>query len=194
MHDDTVVALMSHWSVANPDRVLRGRQCRSLSHRWCRAILVSAVYHADTAGRDDLPEALAHLCERFQLVAIYAFGSRAREMMDRVAGRVASESRPDSDLDIGVLPERSVRLSVREKVDLAIALEDLFGVQRVDLVTLPEAGPFLARDIVVGELLCARDLRAEARYQLYALRRAADLVPYARQELDRWLAGESVVR
>lgn len=148
----------------------------------------------EAADPESLPEALLGLCERFRLVAIYAFGSRAREIMDRVTGQLTAVSPSASDVDIGVLPEWAVHLSVRDKVELAIALEDLFDVPRVDLVVLPEAGPFLARDIVVGELLCARDPRAEARYQLYALRRAADVAPYARQQLHDWLAGESVLR
>jgi predicted nucleotidyltransferase len=148
----------------------------------------------DVAARSTLAEALDGLCERFQLAAIYAFGSRAAEAAQRVAGQVPAAEYSASDLDIGVLPERNARLRVREKVELAIAIEDLFGVARVDLVSLPDAGAFLARDIVCGELLWARDLRAEARYQLYAMRRAADLAPYARRQLEAWLDGESVVQ
>lgn len=147
----------------------------------------------EAAGPESIAEALGVLCERYRLVAIYAFGSRAAEAAQLARGRAPDAPRPSSDLDIGVLPDRGVFLSVRDKVDIAIAIEDLFDVARVDLVALPDASAFLARDIVCGEVLCARDPRGEARYQLYALRRAADLLPYARRQLEEWLDGESVI-
>ncbi len=72
-----------------------------------------------------------------------------------------------------------------------MALEDLLDVPRVDLVILPEAPPFLALDIVQGELLCATDPVAEAEYQLYVLRRAGDLAPFERERRRMILAGEA---
>ena len=57
-------------------------------------------------------------------------------------------------------------------------MEDLFDVERVDLVLLPEADPFLALDIIRGELLYTRDPNQQARYELYVLRRAGDLLPF----------------
>lgn len=65
---------------------------------------------------------------------------------------------------------------------LAQQLESMLGVDRVDLVVLPEAEAFLAADVVRGELLTATDLDAEAEAQLYYLRRAADLAPYLREQ------------
>ena len=56
----------------------------------------------------------------------------------------------------------------------------MFVPARVDLVVLPEASPFLALDIVTGELLLARDPDREAEYQLFVLRRAGDLAPFER--------------
>ncbi len=84
-----------------------------------------------------------------------------------------------SDLDLGVLPARP--LNVDEKVALAIALEDLFNVNRVDLVVLPEADPFLAANIIRGERLYQRDPRQADEYDLYILRRAGDLIPLERE-------------
>lgn len=73
--------------------------------------------------------ALSEICDQFGIDILYVFGSRARD-----AARFALENRPlppgDSDLDVGVLPARP--LSARRKVALALALEDLFGVERVD--------------------------------------------------------------
>lgn len=70
---------------------------------------------------------------------------------------------------------------MRQKVELALALEDLFGVNRVDLVVLPEADPFLAANVICGERLFADDGYLADEYDLYVLRRAGDLLPLERE-------------
>ena len=80
-------------------------------------------------------------------------------------------------------------LDIRRKVELAIALEDLFGVNRVDLVVLPEADPFLAVNVIRGERLFADDSTLADEYDLYVLRRAADLLPFERERQRRILEG-----
>ncbi len=124
---------------------------------------------------------LADLCERFSIDILYAFGSRARE----AAGFVL-ENRPmttsESDLDIGVLPAHP--LSIQQKVELTLLLEDFFGVNRIDLVALPEADPFLAANVIRGERLYERDAYQADEYDLYILRRAGDLIPLERERLD----------
>ena len=74
---------------------------------------------------------------------------------------------------------------MRQKVELAVALEDLFGVNRVDLIVLPEADPFLAANVIRGERLFADDAYLADEYDLYVLRRAGDLafLERERQEL-----------
>lgn len=125
---------------------------------------------------------LAELAEEYRLVAIYAFGSRAPEIAARVAGAPLPERRqPLSDVDIGVLPAFGHHLDVRDRVRIAIVLEDLFDVERVDLVVLPEVSAFLALDVVTGELLYTTDPDTQAEYRLYVLRRAADLAPFERE-------------
>ena len=121
--------------------------------------------------------------ERYGIVALYAFGSRAGEVAGLIRGQLGIREHSSSDLDIGVQPKAGNRLSVQEKVRLAADLEDLLGVARVDLVILPEADPFLALDIIRGELLYCADADEQAEYELYVLRRAGDLVHYAR---ERW--------
>jgi predicted nucleotidyltransferase len=131
------------------------------------------------AAHSDLEytSALAALADRYDLVAVYAFGSRADEIAALVMGRDdAHESLwRTSDVDIGVLPRRGRWLSAMERVELMQALEALFGVARVDLVIASEVSTFLALDIVTGELLHAGDSVAEAEFQLYILRKAGDL-------------------
>lgn len=113
------------------------------------------------------------VASKYGLQIIYAFGSRAREALDFVEGRIEHLKQSPSDLDIGVKPQKA--LSIEEKVRLAILLEDLFDVNRVDLVVIPEVPVSLAAEIVSGELLYAADETYEAEYQLLILRQAADL-------------------
>lgn len=126
---------------------------------------------------------LRQLCESFGVDILYAFGSRAGEARAWLEGELPSLPPGPSDLDIGVKPARGVRFSVHDKVRLAVALEDLFGVGRVDLVSLDDADPFLAAEIVRGERLYARDEDDADEYDLYVLRRAGDLAPLERERI-----------
>ena len=74
-------------------------------------------------------------------------------------------------------------MSVKDQVRLGIALEDLLGVSRLDLVCLSEADPFLAANIVRGERLYTRDEHEADEYDLYILRRAGDLAPLERERM-----------
>ncbi len=127
-----------------------------------------------------LVERFHRLCELFGVDCLYAFGSRACQALRFVLEGVALPP-GSSDLDIGVLPRRP--LSARQKVALAVALEDFFDVPRVDLVVLPEADPFLAANVIRGERLYARDAYQADEYELYILRRAGDLIPLERERL-----------
>jgi len=126
---------------------------------------------------------VAALAQSFSLTAVYVFGSRAEEIVASAFGKAPSGDRSESDVDIGVQPERGSFLSARQRVQLVLKMEEIFGVSRVDLVILPEANAFLAADIVRGELLYCCDSAQEAELQLYYLRRAGDLAPFLR---ERW--------
>ncbi len=126
---------------------------------------------------------LEAICKRFGVIIAYAFGSRAREVWEWVMGQRSHLAPSPSDVDIGVKLRPGHTLSVLEKVELAQALEDFFGVPRVDLVLLEEAGPFLAANIVRGDRLYADDSRLADEYELYVLRRAGDLEPLERERI-----------
>ena len=126
---------------------------------------------------------------RYDIVALYAFGSRARTIAGKVRGEVISPKDSDSDVDIGVEPKPGRYLYAKERVRLAIELEDVLNANRVDLVILGEADPFLALEIVRGELLYCADADAQAEYELYVLRRAGDLAFYARERWQQILTG-----
>jgi predicted nucleotidyltransferase len=134
-----------------------------------------------------IKEQIKDIASQYGLQIIYAFGSRAKEALDMVEGRIEQVSSKPSDLDIGVKPEKP--LTVEEKVKIAILFEDLFDVSRVDLIVLPEAPVFLALEIVTGEVLYRQDSTYEAEYQLYIMRVAADLLPYE-QLKQRMIMGD----
>ncbi len=144
----------------------------------------------ETRTGTDLHAALLDLSRRYNLVALYAFGSRAREIAARLTGDAArmpgdeaNDAASGSDVDIGVLPPSGTKLSVRARVEVSRALEDLFDVHRVDLVVLPEADPFLAANVIRGERLCTLDAYPADEYDLYVLRRAGDLAPLERERI-----------
>jgi len=141
-------------------------------------------------SKTDLEAALRDICRRYDVVAMYAFGSRGEEIAARMRGADVPAGTADSDVDIGVLPAPEIDLGASERVDLMQALEDLLGVARVDLVILPEADPFLAANVVRGERLYAEDAYLADEYDLYVLRRAGDLIPLERERIALVL-GES---
>lgn len=134
-------------------------------------------------------EELKAIAVRYSLAAIYGFGSRASEVAQRLAGEAVGAVHPGSDVDIGVRAAPGLRLSARDRVRLATDLEDLLGMGRVDLVILTEADPFLALDVIQGDLLYCADKDAQAEEELHVLRRAGDLAPYARERWKQILAG-----
>ena len=84
-----------------------------------------------------------------------------QEAQDFVAGTIGRLSPGASDLDIGIKSSR--RLTVQEKVEIAVVFEDLFGVPRTDVVVISEVPVSLAFRIVTGELLHAQDFRQTRR-------------------------------
>ncbi len=132
-------------------------------------------------------EALARLCRQFEVDILYVFGSRAREVREWASGAQSRLASKPADVDVGVKASR--KLTTHNKVRLSLALEDLLGVTQVDLVTLSEADPFLAANIVRGERLYAHDTYQADEYDLYILRRAGDLAPLERERMALILGG-----
>jgi hypothetical protein len=123
---------------------------------------------------------LAGIAARFGIDALYAFGSRALEARAHVDGNSVFAPGGSSDLDLAALPVPGLTWNVGERVDLVLALEEVFPAPRIDLIVLPEAPPFLALAAVSGELLYAGSRVREANFQLYVMRRAGDLAPFER--------------
>ncbi|MBW2079297.1 MAG: hypothetical protein JRI71_17465 [Deltaproteobacteria bacterium] len=129
------------------------------------------------------PETLNEIACRYGLAEVYAFGSRAKEAAARLRGEKAHADYPKSDIDIGVRMKPGLTLGPSDRVKVALEFEDLLDVHRIDLVILEEVEPFLAVEIIRGELLYARDPDEQARYELYLLRRAGDLLPFKKERI-----------
>jgi uncharacterized protein len=142
-----------------------------------------------TIENKPLSLALKDIAARFGVSAIYVFGSRAEEISGRIQNEHSIGSHSNSDLDLGIQPTPGKDLSAREKVEITIALEDLFEVPRADLISIPEADPFLALDIIRGELIYCTDLDQQAEDELYILRRAGDLAPFEKERIEMILNG-----
>jgi len=132
-------------------------------------------------GLMKMKERIAAICRSNGIADLYVFGSRADEIAALVRDAAETVSKSESDVDVGVFPEKREPWSPERCVRVSMALEDLFQVSRVDLVFLPEADPYLALDIIRGELLYTNDPDRQARYELFVLRRAADLLPFKKQ-------------
>jgi predicted nucleotidyltransferase len=126
-------------------------------------------------------ELLAELCRQFEIDILYVFGSRALEVVEWLTDKRPDLAPGPADVDVGV--KSAKHFTVHDKVRIAIALEDLLGVNRIDLVSLPEADPFLAANVIRGERLYAGDAYLADEYDLYILRRAGDLAPLERERM-----------
>lgn len=131
----------------------------------------------------DLSRKIARICREYGVADLYVFGSRASEIAALARNKPVEETRPESDVDIGILPEQIDPWPPEKTADFAAELEDLLDVPRADLVFLPRANPFLALDIIRGELLYTSDADRQAEYELFVLRRAGDLLPFQRERV-----------
>lgn len=86
-----------------------------------------------------------------------------------------------SDLDFGVLTHSP--LSIENKINLTMELENLFGLFDIDLFILQEVDTFLAANIVRGERVFAEDPYRADEYELFVLRRAGDLAELERERM-----------
>ena len=124
---------------------------------------------------------IEQVCKKFKARALYVFGSRSAEVVQALQDGTLEIRSSSSDLDIGILTRSP--LSVDEKVDIALELEEIFDVPRVDLVILQEADAFLAANIIRGERLYAEDSYSADEYELFVLRRAGDLAELERERM-----------
>lgn len=130
-------------------------------------------------------QTIERICRKYPVKALYVFGSRSAEILQAVQNDTLDIRSSPSDLDIGILT--GPLLSVDEKVNIALELEELFDVARVDLVILHEADAFLAANIIRGERLYAADSYMADEYELFVRGYAGELI-----EIERNLLNEAI--
>ena len=124
---------------------------------------------------------IERLCKKYQIKALYAFGSRAAETLHVLEDEAFQFRESQSDLDVGVLTHSP--FSIDDKVNLALELEDTFNLPHVDLLVLNEVDAFLAANIIRGERIYAEDSYLADEYELFVLRRAGDLIDFERERM-----------
>ncbi|MFN3492620.1 MAG: nucleotidyltransferase domain-containing protein [Anaerolineales bacterium] len=124
---------------------------------------------------------IEQICKKYQVKAMYVFGSRGTELFRVIHDDTISLSSSQSDLDIGVLTHSS--FSIDDKVNLTLEFENLFSNAQVDLFVLQDIDAFLAANIIRGERVYAQDEYLADEYELFVLRRAGDLAELERERL-----------
>lgn len=135
------------------------------------------------AQQQSAAEVIADLCQAFDLALMYVFGSQAKAVYEWAVLGKPLAIEPGHDVDVGVKSLPGHQLTVWQKVAAAQTLESLFDVSRVDLVDMEDVDPFLAANIIRGERLYAADSYVADEYDLYVLRRAGDLAPFAPERI-----------
>ncbi|MGZ9222498.1 MAG: nucleotidyltransferase family protein, partial [Anaerolineales bacterium] len=124
---------------------------------------------------------IEQLCKNYQVKTLYVFGSRSAEIFQAIQDDTLTIQSSPSDMDIGVLTYSP--FPIANKVGLALELEEVFNVPRVDLVILQEADAFLAANIIRGERVYTEDSYLADEYELFVLRRAGDLAELERERM-----------
>ncbi len=156
-------------------------------------VLMETHLHIIATPQDKSGEMIKDLENTAQIYGIseiYVFGSRMDEIARRISGEEVGSNFSTSDVDIGVESISGKRLTAKQKVQIAIQLEDLLKVSRVDLVVMSEVSPFLALEIINGRLLYCKDPDAQAEHELLILRRAGDLAYYERRRREAIMRGD----
>jgi predicted nucleotidyltransferase len=132
----------------------------------------------------NVPEKLEKLLKPYELSIIYVFGSMAQDVSSYLSGNTLELNPCGSDIDVAVLPKYGRRLSLRNQMELACDLEELFEVSRVDVVDLNQAPPALAAHAVMGCVLWTEDPVCESEFQLHVLRRYSDTLPLQKERAE----------
>jgi predicted nucleotidyltransferase len=128
-------------------------------------------------AEDVLTAVAMHLRGRPDVAAAYLLGSAA-------AGRL----RPDSDVDIAILPCQGQTIPLLDRLALAAELAAIVG-REVDLGFLSTANLVYAKEAVArGRLIFERDHAVTARFAMYALSMYASLQESRREVLRAYAA------
>lgn len=148
--------------------------CRPAQDPWPTAVSRLRYNSPVITSRQRLDE----ICRDFSLLAVYLFGSRADDGLAVLEGRTLD--REGSDLDVGVV-FREREVPVDRLGPLQVELEEAFDPLRVDLVPLQRVDALFQFEALDGHRVAAPDEVAADYYELYVMRRAAELLPIERR-------------
>lgn len=133
--------------------------------------------NCSTLDPTQLEAIVSHLSGQCNVAAAYLLGSAAE-------GRL----RPDSDVDIAVLPLSPKSLQLSERLTLAAELSRLAG-REVDLGVLTTRNLVYAKEAVTrGRRIFDRDHSTTATFEMYALSMYASLQEARREVLRAYAA------
>ena len=121
---------------------------------------------------------IKEIVNKYKILIVYSFGSNAVKVRDFVLSNKQQISFIDTDIDIGI--KSSKNLSLSDKILLTQSFEELFNVNKVDLIDLSKSSIFFTFQVICGELIYCKDAYYEAEYQLYIMQRVSELLPFER--------------
>jgi uncharacterized protein len=140
-------------------------------------VVLNMAMNGSALDPSQLAAIIAHLSGQAHVAAAYLLGSAA-------TGRL----RPDSDVDIAVLPVRRDALLLGERLSLTAELGRMVG-REVDLGVLTTRDLVYAKEAVArGRLIFDRDHGATATFEMYALSMYASLQEARREVLRAYAA------
>jgi predicted nucleotidyltransferase len=125
--------------------------------------------------------------DKYGLLALYLFGSRADDGLRLLRGEPIDSS--GSDIDVGVVSLHG-EPGPLELGDMQSELSDVFSPLTVDLVALQKLDPLFQFRAVDGHRISVSDRHRADIFELEVMRRAAELLPVQRR-IERDLFGAS---
>jgi predicted nucleotidyltransferase len=123
--------------------------------------------------------------DRFGLLAVYLFGSRADDGRRLLAGQPVEPA--GSDLDIGIV-FREGNIDFASLGRIHLCFQEIFEPLAVDLVPLQQVDPLFQFRAIDGHRVTVSDSHRADLFELEVMSRAAELLPVQRQ-LERELFG-----
>lgn len=126
----------------------------------------------------DRRKALTIIREKYDLLAVYLFGSRADDGLRMMRGEPIEVT--GSDLDIGIVFSKT-EPNPLQLGGIQIALSDIFSPLTVDVVPLHRVDPLFQYRAIDGHRIIESDQHRADIFELEVMRRAAELLPIQRQ-------------
>lgn len=132
-------------------------------------------------------KALEIIRDKYDLLAVYLFGSRADDGLRLMRGDAIEAT--GSDLDIGIVFSKN-EPNLLQLGSIQIELSDVFSPLTIDVVPLHKVDPLFQFRAIDGHRIIESDRHRADIFELEVMRRAAELLPIQRQ-LEKDLFGVS---